>query len=312
MIVGIIGLGWVGTSVAINVLHRGIARRLLLHDVRDDLATAEAADLSHGAPFYPSCEVATASVEQMARECDAVVIAAGSGAMHGASRLDSLEGTASIVSELGRRLRDARGIVVTVTNPVDIATRLIVESSGLPAERVVGTGTMLDTARLRSELSDVLNVDERHIHANVLGEHGDSQVVAWSSATVAGVPVSQLGDLDNGRRVAIAESVRTAAYMIIAGKGATNHAIGLVTATLLAGMLRDERRVFTVSRMQTSPAWETAIGTGPVALSLPYVLDRSGAVRVLPPALDDTELRSLRASADTLRDAYASLPDPGR
>lgn len=311
MRIGIVGLGWVGASVAISTLHRGIARELWLADVRDGLAEAEAMDLAHGAPFYPRCDVRAASVEEMAQGCDAIVIAAGKGALPGRSRLDALATTAAIARDLGAGLRGARGVVIVVTNPVDVMTQLVAESSGLPAERVLGTGTMLDTARLRHELSERIGIDERSIHAHVLGEHGDSQVVAWSSATVGGRPLRELPGFTPTDEPAIAETVRRAAYRIIEKKGATNHAIGLVTATLLQCLLRDEHRLLTVSSLHDGGEATELLGRDPVALSLPMVVGRGGAQRLVAPRLEDVERAALRRSAAALRAARASVPaDP--
>ena len=306
MIVGIVGLGWVGASVAISTLHRGVARHLWVNDVRDGLAAAEAADLAHGAAFYPPCEVRSATVEEMAEHCDAIVLAAGRGAMPGQSRLDALGVTAALARDIGARLRGARGIVVVVTNPVDVMTAIVVEATGLPAHRVIGTGTMLDTARLRSLLGEQLGVDERSVHAHVLGEHGDSSVVAWSSGVVGGVPLRSLPAWDRAAEAGIETRVRRAAYEIIAAKGATNHAIGLVTAALLQCVLRDERRVLTVSRLHDGAGPLGAIvGTDPVALSVPTIVGRDGAGAVIVPVLDADERQALRRSADVLRAAAA-------
>jgi L-lactate dehydrogenase len=300
--------------VAISALHRGIARELWLADAREGLAGAEAADLAHGASFYAPCDVREAGVEAMAEGCDAVVIAAGRGALPGQSRLDALGVTAGIARELGARLRGARGVVVVVTNPVDVMTELVAEASGLPATRVLGTGTMLDTARLRHLLSERVGVDERSVHAHVLGEHGDSSVVAWSSAAIGGVPLRALPRWRADDEPAIAERVRRAAYDIIAKKGATNHAIGLVTASLLQCVLRDERRVLTVSSQHGgAPARAEAgglaalIGGDPVALSVPTVVGRGGAGEILVPHLDEAERAALRRSADVLRAARAGV-----
>ncbi len=309
MRIGLIGLGWVGASTAISILHRGIARELWLADVREGLANAEALDLAHGASFYPPCRVRAAPVEEMAAHCDAIVVAAGKGALPGTSRLDALTVTAGIARDLGQRLRGTAAVVVVVTNPVDVVTQLIAEVSGLPPERVIGSGTVLDTSRLRHLLAQRLRIDERSVHAYVLGEHGDSQVALWSSATVGGVPLRRLPDWARAEESALAASVRRAAYEIIAGKGATNHAIGLVTATLLQSVLRDERRVLTVSRVHAagSPAG-SMLGGGPVALSLPTIVGRDGAGQVLLPELDEAEHRTLVASADVLRAARAAVP----
>lgn len=308
MNVGVIGLGWVGASVAISTLHRGVARQLWLHDVRDGLAEAEAADLAHGASFYSPCDIACASVEEMAERCDAIVVAAGRGAMPGQSRLDALGVTAGLARDLGQRLRGARGVVVVVTNPVDVVTSIVAEASGLPPEKVIGTGTMLDTARLRSLLSEQLHLNERSIHAQVLGEHGDSSVMAWSSAAIGGRPVRSLPEWTPELENTLATRVRRAAYEIIAAKGATNHAIGLVTAMLLQSILRDEGRVLTVSRLLHGEG-ELAeiIGSEPVTLSLPFVVGKGGATQLIVPELDAEEKAGLRRSAAVLRAARASI-----
>ena len=311
MRIGVIGLGWVGASVAVSTLHRGIARELWLNDVREGLAEAEAADLAHGASFYPRCDVRAATVEQMAQHCDAIVIAAGKGALPGRSRLDALSITATIARQVGTALRGTQAVVVVVTNPVDVMTQLVAESSGLPTERVLGTGTMLDTARLRHELSARIGIDQRSIHANVLGEPGDSQVVAWSSASAGGRPLRDWPGLPPADEPAIAESVRRAAYRIIDKKGATNHAIGLVTASLLQSLLRDEHRLLTVSCLHRGGDAAHLLGDEPVALSLPMVVGRSGAVRLVMPPLDAAERAALRRSADCLRAARASVASDG-
>jgi L-lactate dehydrogenase len=301
MRVGIVGMGWVGSSVAISTLHAGVARELWLDDRKPGLAEGEAMDLGHGASFYPTADVRTASVEEM-RACDVVVIAAGRGGTADESRLALLRDNAAIVSDIAQRLRGGRATLVVVTNPVDVLTHVAWHASGLPPERVIGTGTMLDTARLRHAIGRELEVDPRSVHAHVLGEHGDSEVVAWSSATVGCLPLRRTPGWDAAREPALAAEVRTAAYEIIRRKGATNHAIGLVTARLLGTLLRDERRVLTVSRVLPSE-----LGLGDVALSLPAVVGSQGATRVLPPELDPGEQTALARSAEVLRAAIAQV-----
>jgi L-lactate dehydrogenase len=297
--VAIIGSGWVGASVAISTLHSGIADELILHDVRQEVAEGEAMDLAHGASFYPSADVRTGSIEEMA-DADAVVVAAGRGGRSGESRLELLRENAAVVRDIGGALRGCRGTIVMVTNPVDVLTRVMTEVSGLPPARVVGTGTMLDTARLKHVLSHVVNVDPRSIHAHVVGEHGDSEVVLWSAARIAGIPVREWAGWQPEREPALAEEVRRAAYEIIRRKGATNHAIGLVAADLLRCLLRDERRVLTVSRVQ-----DGALGLRNVALSLPAVVGAQGAADVLEPEMSADERERLQQSADVLHRAAA-------
>ena len=299
--IAVIGLGWVGSSVAMSILRSGLVRELLLHDVRTAVAEGEAMDLAHGAAFYPAATIRTAGLAELA-SADAVVIAAGRNSTASQSRLDLLRENALLIQELAQAFRGYRGIVVMVTNPVDVLTHVFQKASGLPPERVIGTGTMLDTARLRQHLGRDLELDPRSIHAQVIGEHGDSEVVLWSSAHIGGTPLREWPGWSAELEKRVAHDVRTAAYEIIRRKGATNHAIGLVTASLLQSVLNDERRVLTVSRVQRG-AWIP----GEVALSLPTVVGADGAARVIEPRLDSDERAALERSANALGDAIASL-----
>jgi L-lactate dehydrogenase len=299
--VGIVGTGWVGASVAISVLHGGQVQELLLNDAREGLAEGEAMDLAHGAAFLPAASVRSAGLDEM-RDTDAVVIAAGRGGRASETRLDLLRDNARVVRDIGSRLRGYRGVIVVVTNPVDVLTAEVTVASGLPPARVLGTGTMLDTARLRHVVSRRLQVDARSIHAHVIGEHGDSELVVWSSARVAGVPLAQFPGWSADAEREVASEVRLAAYEIIRRKGATNHAIGLVTATLLRAILRGENRVLTVSRVQSGAA-----GLVDVALSLPAVVGTGGATHVIVPDMDTAETAALAGSAAVLREARESL-----
>ena len=292
--VAIIGTGRVGASVAISTLHSGIADELLLHDAREAVAQGEAMDLAHGASFYPITSVRTAAVEEMI-DADVVVVTAGRGGRPGESRLELLRENAAVVRDLGQRLSGCRGIIVMVTNPVDVLTQVMAEASGLPPARVLGTGTMLDTARLRQALGRSLQVDAHSVHAQVVGEHGDSEVVLWSGARIGGVAVRDWPGWDRQNERAIAEEVRHAAYEIIQLKGATNHAIGLVTADLLRCLLRDEQRILTVSRVQ-----EGACGVRGAALSLPTIIGSAGGVQVLEPAMEADERHRLLDSASVI------------
>lgn len=301
MKIGIIGMGWVGSSVAISTLHSGIVSELLLNDVRHEVAEGEAMDLQHGSSFYPNARVRTAAVEDM-READAVVIAAGRGSKPGESRLDLLQDTANIAADIGRRLQGARGLVIVVSNPVDVLTQIVGEASDLDPARVMGTGTMLDTARLREMVGRKLRLDPRSVHAQVIGEHGDSEVVLWSSARVGGLPLRKWKGWSPDDEPLIRDQVRRAAAEIIARKGATNHAIGLVTAALLRWGLRSDRRVLTVSRLQ-----EGAGGFRDVAMSLPSVVDWHGATEVIVPEWTKEEQEAAEASAEILRRARAQI-----
>lgn len=301
MKIGVVGMGWVGSSVAMSTLQSGLPTELLVNDVRAEVAEGEAMDLAHGAPFYPTAHVRATDVAEM-RDADAVVLCAGRGGRPGESRLDLLRENARIARDLGRRLSDSRGILVVVANPVDVLTRIVQEASGLPPARVLGTGTMLDTARLRHALGRKLSIDARSIHASVVGEHGDSSVVLWSGARAGGRALRDWPGWDREGESGVAAEVRRAAYEIIRRKGATNHAIGLVTAALLRWVLRGERRVLTVSRVQ-----EGAAAIRGVATSLPAVVGRQGAVEVIEPEMDDAERDALARSTQVLQDAWESV-----
>jgi L-lactate dehydrogenase len=301
MKIGIVGMGWVGASVAISVLQSGLASELLVSDANGELAQGEAMDLAHGAAFYPAAAVRAVELGELVG-ADAVVVAAGRGGSPSESRLDLLRNNAAIVAGIARELRALRGLLVIVTNPVDVMTQIACEASGLPPERVIGTGTMLDTARLRQVLGRELELDARSVHAQVIGEHGDSEVVLWSGARIGGIPLRHWPGWSADREKALAAEVRVAAREIIARKGATNHAIGLVTAALLRWSLRGERRVLTVSRVQ-----DGAHGLRDVALSLPCVVGVRGATHVLDPEMEPAESEALQRSAEILRAARRSV-----
>lgn len=300
-IVGIIGTGWVGASVAMAVLQTGAAEEVWLHDSKTAIAEGEAMDLAHGAAFYPRCAVRAVPLDAM-RNAAVVVVAAGRGGKPGESRLDLLRDNARLVADIGRLLTGFAGTVVLVTNPVDVLTQVMTVASGLPPERVLGTGTMLDTARLRQMLSQALQVATQSIHAQVIGEHGDSELVLWSAAQVGGVPLREWPDWNSDTEQCLAHEVCVAGYEVILRKGATNHAIGLVTARLVECLLGDQHRVLTVSRVQHG-----ACGVEGVALSLPALVGRAGAIRVLEPAMTELEAASLAHSARVLKAAQQSV-----
>lgn len=301
MKIGIIGMGWVGSSVAISILHQGVAKELLLWDQRQEVAEGEALDLAQGAAFYPPCRVRVLEPAQM-RDADAVVITAGIGGKGGQTRLQLLGANAQVMTSICQELRGAKGLLVVVSNPVDVLTRVAVQASGLPPHRVLGTGTMLDTARLRQLLGLELDLDPRSIHAQVLGEHGDSSVISFSGAQIGGVPLRSWEGWDPMLEPKLTGEVRRAAYEIIRRKGATNHAIGLVTAALLRWAFGRTRRVLTVSRVQ-----DGALGYKGVALSLPTLVGPLGATDVVPPPLDPSEREALDTSARILEEAYQEI-----
>ena len=227
--IGIIGTGGVGVSVAMSLLHFGAAGEMILNDARPDVAEGEAMDMLQGSSFYPTARVRAGAIEEML-DCDAVVVTAGVGrASPGQSRLELLAINAGIVTDIARRLQGGRGVVVVVTNPVDVMTLVMTQASGLPPARVIGTGTMLDSARLRQTRGRELDLDPRSIHGQVVGEHGASEVVLWSGVRVGGLPLGKWSGWDAGRQARVTEEVRGAGLEVIRRKGATTHAMSLPT-----------------------------------------------------------------------------------
>jgi L-lactate dehydrogenase len=300
MRVGIIGTGHVGTSVAMAVLQVGAAQELLLHDRDAERAAGEAMDMAHGGPYYPRAAVRSAGLDEVLA-CDVIVFSAGRNSRPGETRLQLLADNARVARDVGQRLAGSAAVVVVVSNPVDVLTRVLLQASGLPPQRVVGTGTMLDTARLRQQLGQHLGINPRSVHAQVLGEHGDSEFVQWSAAQVGGRLLRQHAGWSAADEQRIAADVRGAAYQVIQRKGVTNHAIGLVTADLLRALQRDERRVLTVAHQQP----------GGVVLSMPAVVGRLGALPLPLPALDAAEAAALERSAQVLQQAWDSLQGAG-
>jgi len=294
-------MGRVGTSVAMSLLSRGSVRELLLNDLDQARAEGEAMDMAHGAPFLGGAAVRASSVAEM-HGCAAIVIAAGRNGRPGESRLDLLRDNAAVVRSLGTALRGYAGLLIMVTNPVDVLTWVLLDASQLPPSRVLGTGTLLDTARMRTLIGSELGVSPQSVHLHVIGEHGDSQVALFASGEVGNLPLRAWPGWQQGREVGLADQVRGAATEIIARKGATNHAIGLATAYLVKWALADERRVLTISRLQ-----EGALGVRDVCISLPTIVGRMGAGQVLEPQLSEFERVAFLESVRVLRDAQASV-----
>lgn len=299
--IGIIGMGWVGSSVAISILQKGVAQKLLLNDTREGLAEGEAMDFNHGSSFFPGAQVQSASIKDM-MPCDAIVITAGRGGKPGESRIDLLADNVRIAKAISEELEGYKGILIIVSNPVDVLTYFYQKFTKLPPGRVIGTGTMLDTARLKEVVGRRVNLDPRSIHAQVVGEHGDSEVVLWSKASIGGESIRNWPEWNTDWEPAIGEEVRVAAQEIIKRKGATNHAIGLVTATLLKWILRGERRIITLSTVI-----DGLYGLHDVAISLPSIVSSSGVESVMEISMSETEKEKFLHSAAVLKEAIESV-----
>lgn len=299
--IGIIGMGWVGASVAISILHRGICRELLLNDVREGIAEGEAMDLNHGTSFFPTANVKAAEIEEML-DCRAIVVTAGRGGSGKETRIQLLQDNIGIAREISRKLVGYTGILIVVANPVDVLTYFYQKYTAIPAHRVIGTGTLLDTSRLREAIATRLNIEPKTIHAHVVGEHGDSELVLWSRAAIGGLNLRDWSEWKRPFEKEIEEEVRTAAYEIIRRKGATNHAIGLVTAELLKWIFRGERRVVTLSSVLSGE-----YGLSELAISLPVIISENGVDRVLEMELKEEETMRLKKSAEVIKDAIRSV-----
>lgn len=301
--VGIIGLGAVGSSIAIAILHSGLADQLFLCDRNSDLAEGETMDLIHGASFYSTVAIKMTSIDEM-KSADVIVVAAGRPGNATESRLDLLKDNSNIIHDIGTHLTNYKGVIVLVTNPVDVLTKVMVEASGLPASRVIGTGTMLDTARLKQSIGDTLKIDPHSVHAQVIGEHGDSEVILWSSVRIGGLSLDNLPHWSWDFREKIDHDVRYAAYKIIEKKGVSNHAVGFVAANLLKCIIRDERRILTVTHVQTD-----INELKDISLSLPTVVGAKGVLEVLVPSMSAIEKESLMHSARILTAASEQLKE---
>jgi L-lactate dehydrogenase len=309
--VGIVGAGMVGASFAFALVQSGLAREIVLVDADRDRAEGEAMDLSHGLSFAPPVTIRAGAHEDLAGAA-VVVITAGSHQRPGQTRLDLLDANARLCTDVVPRIVAANpgGVILLATNPVDILTHLAAEAAGLPWGRVFGSGTTLDTSRLRFLLGAHFGVDTRSVHAYVIGEHGDTAVPVWSSAEVGGVPLDRLErparrKWDEATRAAMFEDVRTAAYQIIKRKKATYYAIGLALLAVVEAILRDQSTVLTVS----TPV-RGAHGVHGMALSLPTIVGRTGARQVLDITLDPLEAAAFAHSAATLKGRLAGLSSP--
>lgn len=302
----VIGAGSVGTSLAYAALIRESASRVALYDIAREKVEAEVLDLAHGTQFTRASVSGGADLDVVAGS-HVVVITAGAKQQPGQSRMELAGTNVGILERLlpGLLERAPDAIYVLVTNPVDVLTVAAQRISGLPAERVFGSGTVLDTSRLRWLLAERAGVATASVHADIVGEHGDTEFPLWSNARIGPVPILQWrGGEPFTRDVldGIAHEVRNAAYTVIRGKGATNYAIGLTGARIVEAVLKDERAVLPVSTVLSGVR-----GIHDVALSLPSVVGGDGAFAVAETPMSADEEALLAASADAIRAAGATL-----
>jgi L-lactate dehydrogenase len=300
----IVGAGAVGSTLAYAALTRGTARTVALMDVNRAKVDAEVLDLRHGGMFVPQVEILGSDDVEVCRDADVVVVTAGAKQQPGQTRLDLAEATVGLTRKVLPGLVEVApdAVFLMVTNPVDVVTYAAQQVSGLPPERVFGSGTVLDSSRLRAALAEHCGVAVGNVHAYIAGEHGDSEIALWSSATIAGVPLLEWRALagrpalDAAARERIATDVVESAYRVIAGKGATNYAVGLAATRIIEAVLQDEHRIMPVSsRLQDFH------GISDVCLSVPSLVDRRGVTETVNVPLSDDEVAGLRASAEAMR-----------
>ncbi len=311
MKIGIVGCGQVGSSSAYACALQGIGSELVLVDMNEKLARAQAEDILHATPFAAAMPVRAGNYDDLSHAA-IVMIAAGANQKPGETRLDLLKRNADILGSIIPQILKAApdALLLIASNPVDIMTHMaagIGGKQGVPRTRVIGSGTILDTARFRSGLARHLGVSSHSVHAHVLGEHGDSEVLHWSGATVSNLPLAAFSQqmdrpVTEAFKADMDDAVRRAAYRIIEGKGATWYGIGAGMARLAEAILRDERAVFTCSAYH-----ENVEGVGPVTLSLPAIVSERGVEKVLYPQFDEDESATMKRSAEILRTAISSI-----
>ena len=300
--VAIIGGGMVGMSFAYSLLNQNICDELCLIDIKKERIHGEAADLSHGLPFAPSSMKIYSGEYQDCSDMDLVVICAGVPQRDGETRRDLLQKNYKVFKSIVQPVIESgfSGVFLVAGNPVDVMTKVVYELSGFPSGRVLGSGTTLDSARLRYMMSDYFHVNPRNVHAYVIGEHGDSEFVAWSNAMISVLPISRL-ERGNEQMMAdlkhIAVEVRESAYEIIKAKGATYYGIGMVLARLTRAILNDENSVFTVSSYLKGEYGERGIYIG-----VPAVVNRNGVREILEMELSEEERSQFKKSCEVIKE----------
>lgn len=300
--VGIIGCGFVGSSIAFSLMQSKLYSEMVLIDVNNAKAEGEAMDISDGLPYAAPMNIYAGNYEDLA-DASLVVITAGVNQKPGETRLQLIEKNksilASIITEIKKTSFD--GILLIVSNPVDVLTYEAIKLSGYSENKVIGSGTVLDTARLKDEISRHLQVDPQNVHTMIIGEHGDSEVPAWSITNISGVPINDFCELrgfynhEEGMKK-LYENVRDSAYKIIERKGATYYGIAMAVTRIAKCIVRDEHSVLPVST-----ALHGQYGIDDVSLSIPSILGKDGVEKVLEIKLNEVELNSLRNSANELK-----------
>lgn len=298
----IIGCGFVGSSIAFSLIHKGLFSELVLIDANYAKAEGEAMDLSHGLPFSGPMKVYVGSYDDIV-DCSLIIITAGANQKPNETRIDLVDKNVAIFKTIIPEItkRGCEGILLIVSNPVDILTTVALKLSGFPANRVIGSGTVLDTARLKYLLSDHLKVDSRSVHAFIIGEHGDSELAVWSGANVSGIDLNHFceirGYYDHAESMEkIYMDVRDSAYEIIERKSATYYGIAMAVARIAQSIIRDEHSV-----MPISVYLKGEYGLEGLCLSIPSIVGKNGLEKVLDIPLSEDEKKKLEDSANQLK-----------
>ena len=304
----VIGCGFVGSSTAFALMQSGLFSELILIDADADRAEGEALDISHGTPFARPMKIYAGTYKDIS-DAAIVIITAGANQKPDETRLDLVSKNTKIMRSIVQEIMKygCEGILLIVSNPVDILTYEALKISGLPKNRVIGSGTVLDTGRLKSELAEHLGVDSRSIHAFIIGEHGDSEIAAFSSANVSGVPLNDVCEMrgyfhHEAAMREIAQTVKNSAYEIIEKKKATYYGISMAVRRICEAIVRDEKSILPVSVML-----DGIYGLKDIVLSMPTIIGAGGAEGQMPITLNQAEQDQLKQSADVLRDVIKNI-----
>jgi len=304
----IIGAGNVGSTIAFSLITSGMASEIVIVDINKEKAIGEAMDLSHGISFIKPVEIYAGDYKDT-EGSDIVIITAGMGQKPGETRLDLVQKNLavfkSIIPELIKYSPDS--ILLVVSNPVDILTYITYKLSGFPSNRVIGSGTVLDTSRFKFLLGKHFNIDQRNIHSYIMGEHGDTEFAAWSLTSIAGMNIKEYcrllcGNCEGFTELKVLDEVRGAAYEVIQRKGATNYAIALAIRRIIEAILRDENSILTVSSMLTGQ-----YGINDIYMGVPSIIGANGINRILELPLNEDEQNSLKKSSTTLKELIEKL-----
>ena len=305
----VVGAGAVGATYCYALAQSGLADEIVIIDMNAELAKGQVSDLVHGQPFFPTVDIRQGEASDYS-DANLIVITAGSAMKPGETRLDLLKKNATIVGNLAEEIasRKSQAVMLIVTNPVDVLTWVAVKRSGWERGRVIGSGTVLDSARFRHFLSQHCSVDVHNVHAYILGEHGDSEFAAWSMTHIAGIPIDEYCPVCGGctdwmsERKEIEKQVRESAYHIINAKGSTHFAVGLAMVKITASVLRKQNSVLTVSACLNGE-----FGLKDVCLSVPCIVSDKGIDKIVSSPLSADEQRLLKHSANVIKEAIASL-----